>query len=36
MYLAMSGHTWLVLIGAAVLAWMFGAIYYTTLGNAWL
>lgn len=36
MHLSMSGHVWLVVIGAAVLAWLFGAVYYTALGGIWL
>jgi hypothetical protein len=36
MHLSMSGSTWLNVIGAAVLGWLFGAVYYGALGRVWL
>lgn len=31
-----SAVNWLAVIGAAVLAWLFGAVWYTALGKMWL
>jgi hypothetical protein len=34
--MAFAVVSWWVILGAAVAAWIFGAVYYTLLSNAWV